>query len=175
MVESFELKFVNNCRAILETMKEACTGIANPPIDVGVFFMIDVGLSNMDAEGMIRYYANETHKYWDKVKIHDESFICNNVDLILNSVKIDDNFRKLILSLINNDKMQSVINIMKKNDEIMKKNGYSDDDLSLNYIWRAMEALVKLSIKYTTYRRTINPSDIPGATYELASMTAKWL
>lgn len=174
MADRFDLKFVNNCSVILETMRDACGSVTNPPIDPAIFSMIETALNNMDPISMIKYYANETHKYWDKIKERDESFICSNVDLILNSVNIDPGMRNIVLSIINNEKMSKVISIIKAADEKLRKT-HPNEETSLDYIWRAMEGMVKLSIKYTVNERTKNPNSVPGATYNLAVMSSKWL
>lgn len=175
MADRLEDKFVNNCRAILETMRDACGDVANPPVDPGVFRLIDTALNVVDPTSMIRYYATETHKYWDQIKMHDEGFICSNVDIILNSVNMNEETRKIVKGIINNEKMTRVVKLMKDADAKLKVQGYEDDDLAINYIWKAMEALVRLSIKYVIRERSKDPNALPRATYNLASMQAQWL
>jgi len=175
MSERFDSKFVNNCRAILETLRDICAESSNPPVEPAIFNMISFALERMNPENMIKYYANETHKYWDKVAEHDESFICSNVELVINSIKIDDSMRDLILSIINSHKMAEVVKLMKLSDKRLKQQGTPDEDLNLNYVWRAMESLVRLSIKYTIAERTKDSKAVPGATYDLADMAARWI
>jgi len=174
MADRFDLKFVNNCGAILETMRDACSSVRNPPIDPSIFSMIETAMNNMDPITMLKYYANETHMYWDKIKERDESFICSNVDLILNSVNIDQGTKNIVLSIINNEKMSKVIDLIKVADERLKKT-HPETETSLDYIWRAMEGMVKLSIKYTMQERTKDPKAVSGASYNLAVMSSKWL
>jgi hypothetical protein len=175
MSERFDLKFVNNCRAILETLRDVCSGVPNPPVEPAIFDMISLALEHMNPENMIKYYANETHEFWDKVAEHDEAFICSNVEIVINSVKIDDGMRGMILSIINSHKMAEVVKLMKLADKRLKQQGTPDEDLNLNYVWRAMESLVRLSIKYTIAERTKNPKAVPNATYDLSNMAARWI
>ena len=163
-------KFVSNCRAILDVFRDTCARTVKPPIDGTTFSLIDVSLGIIDGEGMLKYYAKETSKFWDKIDLRDDSYVCNNVDVILNSVTMDSKTRDLISSLINSDKMRSVIALIHRNDE-----NVADDEKDMVYIWSALTALIKLSIKYVDDSRKKNPSALPDITFDLETMKAKYL
>jgi len=173
MSTTLEAKFVNNCKAILDVMRNACRLVDSPPIEPGMFILIESVLSIMDAKGMIKYYANETWKYWDRIEANDADFICSNVDMILDSVNMDDQTRKSIKDVVGSSKMAKVVDIIKDNDVKLRHQGKQDEE-DLPYIFEAMKALVKLSIKYTIAERKLNPKAVPNATYDLASYAANW-
>lgn len=163
-------KFVSNCRAILDVFSDTCSRVSNPPIETTTFGIVDVALSVVDGESMLKYYARETSKYWDKIEQKDESYVCNNVDVILNSVQIDPNTRNLINSLINSEKMSKIVDLINKNDR-----GVPEEDRDMTYIWQAMSALVRLSIKYVEACRLKNPSALPDIKFDVKEMKSKYI
>ncbi len=163
-------KFVSNCRAILEVFSETCSRVSNPPIATSTFSIVDVALSVVDGESMLKYYARETNKYWDKIAQKDESYVCNNVDVILNSVQIDPNTREMINSLINSSKMSQVVQLINKNDK-----GLPEEDRDMTYIWDAMSALVRLSIKYVESCRLQDPNALPDINFDVNAMKNRYI
>lgn len=163
-------KFVSNCRAILDVFSYTCSRVSNPPIDKSTFGIVDVALSVVDGESMLKYYARETSKYWDKIEQKDESYVCNNVDVILSSVQIDPSTRELINSLINSDKMSKVVDLINKNDKSLP-----EEDKDMTYIWEAMSALVRLSIKYVELCRSKDPNALPDIKFNVSQMKAKYI
>lgn len=163
-------KFVSNCRAILDVFSDTCSKVANPPIAVTTFNIVDIALGAVDGESMLKYYARETSMYWDKIEQKDESYVCNNVDVILNSVNIDPGTRELINSLINSDKMSKVVDLINKNDR-----GVPEEERDMTYIWEAMSALVRLSIKYVDYTRLRNPQALPEIKFDVKQMKARYV
>lgn len=163
-------KFVSNCRAILDVFSDTCSKTANPPIETTTFGLVDVALSVVDGESMLKYYARETSKYWDKIAQKDESYVCNNVDVILNSVQMDSGTRDLINSLINSDKMSKVVQLINKNDR-----GLPEEDRDMTYIWEALSALVRLSIKYVDECRSKDPNALPEIKFNVKEMKNKYI
>lgn len=129
-----------------------------------------MALNAVDGESMLKYYARETSMYWDKIEQKDESYVCNNVDVILNSVNIDSTTRDLINSLINSDKMGKVVELINKNDK-----GIPEEDKDMTYIWKAMSALVKLSIKYVETCRLKNSQALPEIKFDVKLMKSKYI
>lgn len=168
--DSLGSKFVSNCRAILDVFSDTCSRVPNPPIDTTTFSIVDVALKVVDGESMLKYYAKETSKYWDKVAQKDETYVCNNVDVILNSVQMDSGTRELINSLINSEKMSQVVHLINKNDR-----GVPEEDKDMTYIWEAMSALVRLSIKYVDECRSKNPNALPEIKFNVQDMKNKYL
>jgi len=161
-------KFISNCRCILDIFRDTCASVHNPPIESNIFMLIDVALNMMDGDSMLSYYARETNKYWDKIDSQNETYVCDNVDVILNSVNMDSNMRQTIKNVVNSYKMKQIITIIKKNDH---DNGGDD----MEYIWNALSALVRLSIKYVDEKRQRNKLDLPDITFDLEAMKAKYL
>jgi hypothetical protein len=66
--------------------------------------------------------------------------------------------------------MRSIITIIKKNDEELP-----EEDRDMVYIWEALSALVRLSIKYVDLVRSTNPSALQDIKFNLEEMKVKYL
>lgn len=174
MTQTLEERFRNNLLCVVDSIEDACKNSNNPPVQPHVFSLLKTALENIPMKDTLNYFANHTWKYWMQIHDKNEHFIRNNVDVVLGVSEMDESVRKTIRSIINNEKMSRIIDIIKEDDARLLKQGTEEDELTMPYIWNALNGMVKKAIEHTIVERRKNAQAISGATYDLSEYAAKF-